>query len=114
MTAPTAVNDRNAEWPAPGLVRSTALRRGTSSFEPVSFALMAVGLLLMRAAMLALSTLPDLKRLEMARRIAAGDRTGDLRSVKEFRTAAGAVWFATLAGECSPDVVSAFGPEAWL
>jgi O-antigen/teichoic acid export membrane protein len=32
----------------------------------------------------------------MGRRIAAGDKHGALSSVKEFRTAAGAVWLATL------------------
>ncbi|MGD0191195.1 MAG: hypothetical protein ABSD74_10680 [Rhizomicrobium sp.] len=68
----------------------------TFIFGPSSFALLAVGALLMRPAVLVLSALPDLERPEMARRIAAGDRKGAFRCVKEFRTAAGAVWLATL------------------
>jgi O-antigen/teichoic acid export membrane protein len=67
----------------------------TFVFGPASFALLAVGSLLMRPSVLVLSALPDLERPEMVRLIAAGDRRGVLRSVKEFRTAAGAVWFAT-------------------
>jgi O-antigen/teichoic acid export membrane protein len=67
----------------------------TFAFGPASFALLAVGSLLMRPAVLVLSALPDLERPEMARRIVVGDRDGALRSVKEFRTAAGAVWLAT-------------------
>jgi hypothetical protein len=68
----------------------------TFAFGPASFALLAVGSLLMRPVVLVLSALPDLERPEMVRRIAAGDSAGALRCVKEFRTAAGAVWFATL------------------
>jgi O-antigen/teichoic acid export membrane protein len=67
----------------------------TFAFGPASFGLLAVGSLLMRPAVLVLSALPDLERPEMARRIVAGDKDGALRSVKEFRTAAGAVWLAT-------------------
>jgi O-antigen/teichoic acid export membrane protein len=68
----------------------------TFAFGPASFALLAVGALLMRPVVLVLSALPDLERPEMGRRIAAGDKHGALSSVKEFRTAAGAVWLATL------------------
>jgi O-antigen/teichoic acid export membrane protein len=68
----------------------------TFAFGPASFALLAVGSLLMRPVVLVLSALPDLERPEMGRRIAAGDKLGALSSVKEFRTAAGAVWLATL------------------
>jgi O-antigen/teichoic acid export membrane protein len=68
----------------------------TFLFGPASFALLAVGSLLMRPVVLVLSALPDMERPEMARRIAAGDHQGALRCVKEFRTAAGAVWLATL------------------
>lgn len=67
----------------------------TFAFGPASFALLAVGSLLMRPVLLVLSALPDLERPEMARRIVVGDRDGALQSVKEFRTAAGAVWLAT-------------------
>ncbi len=68
----------------------------TFAFGPASFALLAIGSLLMRPVVLVLSALPDLERPEMARRIVASDKAGALRSVKEFRTAAGAVWLATL------------------
>jgi O-antigen/teichoic acid export membrane protein len=50
----------------------------------------------MRPVVLVLTALPDLERPEIGRRIAAGDKHGALSSVKEFRTAAGAVWLATL------------------
>lgn len=63
---------------------------------PQSFALLAVGALLMRPVSLVLSALPDMERPVMARAIAKRDIAGALRSVKEFRTAAGAVWLATL------------------
>jgi O-antigen/teichoic acid export membrane protein len=68
----------------------------TFIFGPSSFALLAVGALLMRPATLVLSALPDRERPEMAQRLAAGDMNGAFRCVKEFRTAAGAVWLATL------------------
>jgi hypothetical protein len=45
---------------------------------------------------LVLSTLAELEKREMGRRIATGYGRGTLRTVKEFRTAAGAVWLATL------------------
>jgi O-antigen/teichoic acid export membrane protein len=63
---------------------------------PQSFAVLAVGALLMRPAALVLSALPDLERPRMARSLAAGDARGAFRSVKEFRTASGAVWLATI------------------
>lgn len=68
----------------------------TFVFGPASFAILAVGSLMLRPAVLVLSALPDRERPEMIRQIAAGDRAGALRSVKEFRTAAGAVWLATM------------------
>lgn len=64
---------------------------------PQAFAVLAVGALLMRPASLVLSALPDLERPAMARKLAAGDRAGALRSVKDFRTACGAVWLLTIA-----------------
>jgi hypothetical protein len=63
---------------------------------PQSFAVLAVGALLMRPASLVLSALPDLERPAMARKLVAGDAKGAFRSVKEFRTASGAVWLATI------------------
>jgi O-antigen/teichoic acid export membrane protein len=63
---------------------------------PQAFAVLAVGSLLMRPAALVLSALPDLERPVMARRLAAGDPAGALRSVKEFRTATGAIWLVTV------------------
>ncbi|HEY2069873.1 MAG TPA: hypothetical protein VGG48_09990 [Rhizomicrobium sp.] len=63
---------------------------------PQAFAVIAAGSLLMRPAALVLSALPDLERPVMARRLAAGDTAGALRCVKEFRTATGAVWLATI------------------
>jgi O-antigen/teichoic acid export membrane protein len=68
----------------------------TFAFGAASFALLAVGSLLMRPVVLLLSALPDLERPEMARRLAVNDALGALRSVKEFRTAAGAIWLATI------------------
>lgn len=67
---------------------------------PQAFAVLAVGGLLMRPASLVLSALPDLERPAMARRLAAGDPAGAFRSVKEFRTATGAVWLATILLAC--------------
>jgi hypothetical protein len=66
----------------------------TFLFGPSAFALLAVGSLLMRPAGLVLTALPDRERSEMARRIRAGNQAGALHAVKEFRTAAGAVWLA--------------------
>jgi len=63
---------------------------------PQAFAVLAVGSLLMRPASLVLAALPDLERPVMARRLAAGDPAGALRSVKEFRTATGAIWLLTV------------------
>jgi hypothetical protein len=63
---------------------------------PQAFAVLAVGSLLMRPASLVLSALPDMERPAMARRLAAGDPAGALRSVKEFRTATGAIWLLTV------------------
>jgi O-antigen/teichoic acid export membrane protein len=63
---------------------------------PAAFALLAVGALLMRPVSLVLTALPDMERPVMARAIVAGDMARAFRSVKEFRTAAGAVWLLTL------------------
>ena len=63
---------------------------------PAAFALLALGALLMRPVSLVLTALPDMERPIMARAIVAGDRQRAFRSVKEFRTAAGAVWLLTI------------------
>jgi O-antigen/teichoic acid export membrane protein len=63
---------------------------------PQAFALLAVGALVLRPASLVLSSLPDIERPRMARKIGAGDIEGAFRNVKEFRTAAGAIWLGTL------------------
>ncbi len=63
---------------------------------PAAFAVLALGGLLMRPVSLVLAALPDMERPKMARHIAAGDIAGAFRSVKEFRTAAGAIWLATI------------------
>ncbi len=63
---------------------------------PKAFALIAVGSLFMRPASLAMAALPDLERPAMARDLAGGKVAAALRTVKEFRTAMGAVWIATL------------------
>ncbi len=63
---------------------------------PGSFALLAVGALLMRPISLVYAALPDLERPAMARAIAAGDAARALRIVKQFRTAVGAMWVVTV------------------
>ncbi len=68
----------------------------TFLFGPSAFALLAAGSLLMRPVILVLAALPDRERTEIARRIRAGNHAGALKAVKEFRTAGGAVWLATV------------------
>lgn len=63
---------------------------------PKAFALLALGSLVMRPASLVLSALPDIERPRMARKIGIGDIKGAFRGVKEFRTAAAAIWLLTL------------------
>jgi O-antigen/teichoic acid export membrane protein len=63
---------------------------------PSSFALLALGSLVMRPVSLVFSALPDMERPIMGRAIAAGNTAAAFRSVNEFRTATGAVWAATL------------------
>jgi hypothetical protein len=63
---------------------------------PKSFALLAIGSLLMRPVSLALTALPDRERASMARAIAAGNGAGAFQTVKEFRTAIGAIWLAAV------------------
>jgi len=63
---------------------------------PKAFAVLALGSLLMRPASLVLSALPDVERPRMAAKIGRGDIAGAFRTVKEFRTAAVAMWAATI------------------
>jgi O-antigen/teichoic acid export membrane protein len=62
---------------------------------PQSFALLALGSLLMRPVAVVLGSLPDMERPAMARAIGAGDFGKAFRAVKEFRTAAVAVLAGT-------------------
>jgi O-antigen/teichoic acid export membrane protein len=63
---------------------------------PHAFAVLAIGTLLMRPVSLVLSALPDMERPLMSRALGAGQRGRAFRIVKEFRTAAGAIWVATI------------------
>ncbi len=63
---------------------------------PKAFAVLALGSLLMRPASLVLSALPDIERPRMAAKIGHGDTKGAFRTVTEFRTAAVAIWLATI------------------
>jgi len=63
---------------------------------PGAFAVLAVGALLMRPVSLVYAALPDLERPVIARAIVAGDHVRAFRIVKEFRTAVGAMWVATI------------------
>ena len=64
---------------------------------PASFALLAVGGLLMRPIPLVLSALDDRERPTIARHLAAGDMSAALRTVMEFRIAGIVMWIATIA-----------------
>ncbi|WP_291709565.1 hypothetical protein [Bradyrhizobium sp.] len=64
---------------------------------PHAFAVLALGSLLMRPVSLVLAALPDMERPLMARALIGGDTGRALRAVNHFRTAAGAIWLATVA-----------------
>lgn len=64
---------------------------------PGTFALLALGMLLLRPASLVQSALPDLERPVMVRQIAAQDRQGLRRTSQDFGTALIAVLLATMA-----------------
>ena len=64
---------------------------------PQAFALLALGMLLMRPASLVQSALPDMERPIMTRAIAAQDLRSLLRTVREFRYGLAAVWLGTVA-----------------
>ncbi|MBV9911019.1 MAG: hypothetical protein JOZ93_00505 [Sinobacteraceae bacterium] len=63
---------------------------------PHAFALLAIGTLLMRPVSLVLAALPDMERPLMSRMIREGKTAGAFRIVKEFRTAAGAIWLGAV------------------
>lgn len=78
---------------------------------PRAFALLAVGSLVMRPVSLVLTALPDVERPRMAREIAAGKFTDAFKCVKEFRTAAGAIWLAAV---CLAGVILMWFPHILL
>jgi O-antigen/teichoic acid export membrane protein len=78
---------------------------------PGSFALLALGQILMRPASLVQSALPDLERPGMTRAIAAKDQSRLGRMLVEFRFALLAVWLAT-AGLAS--AILAWAPQLLL
>jgi len=90
-----------SRWALLGVVMSEATANAhaylvTFISGPHAFAVLAVGTLLMRPVSLVLSALPDVERPLMSRALRAGKRQQAFRNVKEFRTAAGAIWIGTL------------------
>jgi O-antigen/teichoic acid export membrane protein len=90
-----------SRWALLGVVMSEATANAhaylvTFISGPHAFAVLAIGSLLMRPVSLVLSALPDVERPLMSRALGAGERQRAFRIVKEFRTAAGAIWAATL------------------
>jgi hypothetical protein len=63
---------------------------------PSAFAPLALGMLLMRPVSLVQSALPDMERPVIAHAIAAGNYTGALRVMRDFRIAVGAAWLGTV------------------
>jgi len=61
-----------------------------------AFALLAAGSLLMRPLTLVLNALPERERPAMALCLSGNDAKGAYRMINEFRTAAAAVWLATV------------------
>jgi O-antigen/teichoic acid export membrane protein len=91
-----------SRWALLGVVMSEATVNAhaylvTFISGPHAFAVLAIGTLLMRPVSLVLSALPDVERPLMSRALHAGEGQQAFRIVKEFRTAAGAIWLATLA-----------------
>ena len=62
-----------------------------------AFALLAIGSLMLRPVSLVLTALPDRERPAIARALAARDIKSALRTIVEFRVAAGAAWLGTVA-----------------
>ncbi len=98
-------------WSLMGVVLSELTANAHAYFVtflsgPKAFALLALGSLMMRPVLLVLQALPDAERPTMARLIAAGDVKRAKRTLNEFRTAAAAVWLATIVpGSRDPDLV---------
>ena len=91
-----------ARWAALGVVLTEFTANAhayivTFVAGPKAFAVLALGSLVMRPASLVLSSLPDIERPRIARKIGSGDMSGAFRVVKDFRTAAAIIWLATLA-----------------
>lgn len=91
-----------ARWAALGVVLTEFTANAhayivTFVAGPKAFAVLALGSLVMRPASLVLSSLPDIERPRIAKKIGSGDMSGAFRIVKDFRTAAVAIWLATLA-----------------
>lgn len=63
---------------------------------PGAFALLALGMLMMRPAALVQSALPDLERPAMARAIAARDAAALDRILRDFTLGLGAAWLSTV------------------
>lgn len=90
-----------SRWALLGVVMSEATANAhaylvTFISGPHAFAVLAIGTLLMRPVSLILAALPDVERPLMSRALRTGERQQAFQIVKEFRTAAGAIWFATL------------------
>ena len=88
-------------WALLGVVMSEATANANAYLVtfisgPHAFAVLAVGALLMRPVSLVLAAVPDMERPLMSVNIRAGNSTAAFRIVKEFRTAAGAIWLATI------------------
>jgi hypothetical protein len=88
-------------WAVLGVVSSEATVNAhaylvTFLSGPHAFAVLAIGGLLMRPVSLVLAALPDMERPLMSRAIGAGQTGRTFRIVKEFRTAAGAIWLVTI------------------
>lgn len=90
-----------ARWAALGVVLTEFTANAhayivTFVAGPKAFAVLALGSLVMRPASLVLSSLPDIERPRIAKKIGSGDMSGAFRVVKDFRTAAAVIWLATL------------------
>ncbi len=90
-----------ARWAAAGVILTEFTANAhayivTFIAGPQAFALLALGSLAMRPASLVLASLPDIERPRMAIKLGEGQIGDAFRIVKDFRTAAAAIWFATL------------------
>jgi O-antigen/teichoic acid export membrane protein len=88
-------------WALLGVVMSEATANANAYLitfisGPHAFAVVAVGALLMRPVSLVLAAVPDMERPLMSVNLRAGNSAAAIRIVKEFRTAAGAIWLVTV------------------